>query len=93
MRQFLIAAVIALGAAGTPAVASEAFSGAKALDQVEAGYTRHTREHRMWEIQRTQEMQRRRGYRGEGYGYRRGGPPPWAPAYGRRYRDRGYDRY
>lgn len=93
MRFILIAAAIVLGTAGNPAVASEAFSRANALDQVEAGYTRHTYEHRMWEIRRTQEMRGRRGYRGEGYGYRRGGPPPWAPAYGRRYRDRGYDRY
>jgi Ni/Co efflux regulator RcnB len=93
MRHILIAAAIALGAAATPAVASEAFSGAKALDQAEVSYTRHNREHRMWEIQRTQEMQQRRGrgYRGDGYGYRRGGPPRHAPAYGRR--DRGYYRY
>jgi hypothetical protein len=58
----------------------------------------------MWEIQRTTEMQNRRGYRdrgygrgdgyGRGYGYRRhhGGPPPWAPAHGRRYQER-YERF
>lgn len=97
MRHFLIAAAIALGAAATPAVASEAFSGASALDQVEVTYSRHNREHRMWEIQRTQEMQRRHGYghRDRGYGYGRGygGPPPHARAYGRRDRDRYYNRY
>ncbi|WP_332700097.1 hypothetical protein [Bosea sp. (in: a-proteobacteria)] len=104
MRHILIAAVIALGAAATPAVAGEAFSGAAGLDQLEATYVRHDREHRMWEIQRNVERQQRYGYRdrgydrgygrGHGYGYgrRHGGPPPWAPAHGRRYRD-GYDRY
>jgi hypothetical protein len=101
MRHILIAAAIALGAAATPAAASEAFSGSRALDGVEASYTRHNREHRMWEIQRTQEMQHRRGYRdgysrdrgyGYGYGRRHGGPPPWAPAHGRRYHER-YDRW
>ena len=94
MRQFLIAAAVVLGAAATPAAASEAFTGASALDKVEVTYTRHNREHRMWEIQRTQEMQARRGYRhhdrgyDRGYGRHRGGPPPWAPAHGRRDRDR-----
>ena len=102
MRHLLIAAAIALGAAATPAAASEAFGGASALDKVEATYTRHTREHRMWEIQRNMEMQDRRGrgyydggYRGRGNGYGRhhGGPPPWAPAHGRRYHERHYDRF
>jgi Ni/Co efflux regulator RcnB len=94
MRHVLIAAAIALGAAATPAAAIEAFPAASALDRAEAAYARHNREHRMWEIQRTQEMQaRRRSYRDDGYGYRRGGPPPYAPAYGRRYRDGYYDRY
>lgn len=95
MRQFLIVAAIALGAAVTPAAASEAFSGAKALDTIEVTYSRHNREHRMWEIQRTQEMQRRNGYghRDRGYGRGYGGPPPHARAYGRRDRDRYYDRY
>ena len=97
MRQLLIAAAIALGAAATPATASEAFSGAAALDKVEATYARHTREHRMWEIQRNMERQqryeRRHRYRDDyGYDRRRGGPPPWAPAHGRRHHDR-YDRW
>jgi Ni/Co efflux regulator RcnB len=93
MRHILIAAAIALGAAATPAAASETFAGAPALDQVETSYVRHTREHRMWEIQRTQEMQERRGYRDRGPRYDRGyGPPPHARAYGRRDRDRYYDR-
>lgn len=102
MRQLLIAAAIALGAAATPSVASEVFKGSAALDKVEATYARHTREHRMWEIQRNMEMQERygrRGYRhrgyddGYGYGRRYGGPPPWAPAYGRRYEERYYERF
>jgi hypothetical protein len=98
MRQFLIAAAIALGAAATPAVASEAYPGAGRLDSVEVAFSRHNREHRMWEIQRTQEMMARRGgygHRGHGYGYGRdyGGPPPHARAYGRRDRDRYYNRY
>jgi hypothetical protein len=71
------------------------------LDNVEVTYTRHNREHRMWEIQRTQEMMARPRYRergdgyGQGYGYgrRHGGPPPHARAYGRRDRDRYYNRY
>jgi hypothetical protein len=99
MRHLLIAAAIALGAAVTPAAASENFSGAAALDKIEAGYVRHTREHRHWEIQRNLERQsrwerRHRGYydRDYGYGRHRGGPPPWAPAHGRRYHDR-YDRW
>ena len=94
MRHLLIAAAIALGAAVTPAAASEAYQGAKALDQVEATFTRHNRDHRMWEIQRRTEMQQRRGYghRGHGYGRHHGGPPPWAPAHGRRDRDR-YGRW
>lgn len=101
MRKLIIAAAIALAAAATPAAASEAFGGASALDKTEASYARHNREHRMWEIQRNSEMRGRYGYRdrGNGYGDRgygysrgRGGPPPWAPAHGRRYRD-SYDRY
>lgn len=94
MRHILIAAALALGAAITPAAASEAYSGAKGLDTLEVTYTRHNREHRMWEIQRTQEMQRRGGYGHRGYGYgRHHGPPPHARAYGRRDRDRYYNRY
>lgn len=97
MRQLLIAAAIALGAAVTPAAASETFSGAAALDKVEASYVRHGREHRIWafqhNIERQQRWERRHRYRGD-YGYRRhhGGPPPWAPAHGRRHHDR-YDRW
>lgn len=97
MRNLLIAAALALGAAATPAAASEAFGAAAALDRVEATYVRHTREHRMWEIERNLERrnryERRHRYRDDdGYGYRRGGPPPWAPAHGRRHHDR-YDRW
>lgn len=95
MRGLWIAAALALGAATLPAAASETYSGAAALDQVEASFTRHTREHRLWEVRRNQEMQRYGGggY-GRGYGRGRGyGPPPHARAYGRRDRDRSYYRY
>ncbi|WP_186417242.1 hypothetical protein [Bosea sp. CS1GBMeth4] len=97
MRKFLIAAALALAAAATPAAAGEAFGGAAALDRLEASYVRHTREHRMWEIERNLERrdryERRHRYRDDyGHGYRRGGPPPWAPAHGRRAHDR-YDRF
>jgi hypothetical protein len=100
MRQFLIAAALSLGAAIAPAAASETFAGSAGLDKLETSYVRHNREHRMWEIQRNLERQERYGYRdrgyrhrGYGYGRRYGGPPPWAPAYGRRYRDHHYDRW
>lgn len=69
MRKFLIAAVIALGAVSAPAMASETFPGAAALDRTEASFVRHTREHRMMEIQRNVERQQRRDYR---RGYHRG---------------------
>jgi hypothetical protein len=95
MRTILIAAAIALGAAAMPAVASETstaqtFAGSAALDRLDIDFVRHNREHRLWEVQRAQEMQQRRGYRDRGYGYERRGPPPHARAYGRRDRDR-YD--
>lgn len=98
MRQLLAATVIALGALATPSVASEVFNGAAALDRVEVTYVRHNRDHRIWEIQRNQEMQERYGRRhrgydhGYGYGRRHGGPPPWAPAHGRRHHER-YERF
>jgi Ni/Co efflux regulator RcnB len=93
MRHILIAAAIALGAAATPAAAGEIFAGSAALDRAEATYVRHTREHRLWEMERTFERQERRAYRNRydrGPRYDRGwGPPPHARAYGRR--DRYYD--
>lgn len=49
---------------------------AEVLDGVSVDYARHTREHRMWEIQRRMRMQQR----GRGYG-----PPP-----GRGYRREGF---
>ncbi|WID96752.1 hypothetical protein QO058_00170 [Bosea vestrisii] len=56
---------------------------ARALDGLDVAFTRHTREHRMMEIQRNMERQNRgRGYGGRGYD--RG--------YGGRGYDRGYDR-
>lgn len=71
---------------------------ARALDGLDLTFVRHTREHRMWEIQRNLERQNRgrgygygrgydRGY-GDGYGRGRGYGPP--PGYGYR---RGYDGY
>lgn len=72
---------------------------ADALDRLPAEYTRHNREHRMWEIERNMERQDRYGRhrygrdydRGYGYGRRHGGPPPWAPAHG--YRRHHYERF
>lgn len=59
---------------------------ARALDQIGAEFTRHTREHRMAEIQWNLERQQRYGRRGygppAGYGNRRGYGP--APGYGYR---------
>lgn len=91
MRKFLIAAVFALGAAVSPALAGETFPGAAALDTVEASFVRHTREHRMMEIERNMDRQQRRDYRhgygrGPGYGHHRGydrGPRYRGPGYGR----------
>lgn len=73
---------------------------ARALDGLDVAFTRHTREHRMWEIQRNLDRQNLgRGYgygRGydRGYGYGRGrdyGPPP-GRGYGGGYGGRGYIR-
>ncbi|CAM5183011.1 putative protein OS=Bosea thiooxidans OX=53254 GN=SAMN05660750_00044 PE=4 SV=1 [Bosea thiooxidans] len=98
MRRFIILAALFAGAAGlSPASASEALPSAfeKQLDRLPVEFARHTREHRMAEIEwnmRRQDRWRHR-YRDDGYGYgygrRYGGPPPWAPAYGyrRQYRD------
>jgi hypothetical protein len=105
MRRILMAAGLALTAiAATPAGAvTQSLPQAGALDRLPVEYTRHTREHRMWEIQRNMERQQRydhrrygRGYdrrydRRYGYGRRYGGPPPHAPAYG--YRRHHYDRF
>ncbi|CAM5197972.1 putative protein OS=Bosea thiooxidans OX=53254 GN=SAMN05660750_00925 PE=4 SV=1 [Bosea thiooxidans] len=104
MRRILMAAGLTLAAlAATPAgAAPQSLPQAEALDRLPAEYTRHTREHRMWEIQRNVERQQRRdhyrygrGYdrrydRGYGYGRRHGGPPPHAPAHG--YRQHRYYR-
>lgn len=101
MRRILIAAGLALAAfAAAPASAApQTVPQAQALDKLPAEYTRHTREHRHWEIQRNMEWQHRRGYdrhgrgydRSYGYGHRYGGPPPRAPAYG--YRRHHYERF
>jgi hypothetical protein len=81
------------GGAGDAAIA-------RALDGLDVAFARHTREHRMWEIQRNLEWQNRgrgygygRGYnRDYGYGRGRGYGPP--PGYGYRrgygYGGRGY---
>lgn len=101
MRGILMAAGLALAAiAATPAAAAPVtLPQAETLDRLPAEYTRHTREHRHWEIQRNMERQQRHGYyrhgrgddRGYGYGRRHGGPPPWAPAHG--YRRHHYERF
>ncbi len=97
MRRILMAAGLALTAiAAAPASATpQTVPQALALDRLPAEYTRHTREHRHWEIQQNMERQHRRDYyrhgRGydRGYGHRYGGPgyggPGWrgAPPYGR----------
>ena len=95
MRKLLIAAGLALAtlaAAPANAAAPRIIPEAQTLDRLPVEYARHTREHRMWEIQRNMERQQRRdhyrhgrGYdRRPGYGPRHGGPPPWAPAHGYR---------
>ncbi|MGO4173025.1 hypothetical protein [Bosea sp. TAF32] len=101
MRRILMAAGLALAAiAATPASAApHSIPQAEALNRLPAEYTRHTREHREWEIQRNMERHHRRdsyrhgrGYdRGHHYGRRYGGPPPHAPAHG--YRRNHYYRY
>ena len=101
MRGILMAAGLALAAlAANPAAAApQAIPQAAQLDRLPAEYTRHTREHREWEIQRNMERQHRRDYyrhgrgydRGYGYRHRYGGPPPHAPAHG--YRRNHYYRY
>jgi len=85
MAGLLGALALAALAAAPPAQAAEALDPVRAeqLDGVAADYARHTREHRIWEIQRNVDRQRRGGY-GYGRGYGRGyGPPPG-------YYDRGY---
>lgn len=99
MRKLLIAAGLALAAlAASPAgAAPQSLPKTEMLDRLPAEFTRHTREHRHWEIQRNMERQHRRDYyrhgrgydRGYGYHRRHGGPPPWAPAHGYR-RHHGY---
>lgn len=101
MRGILMAAGLSLAAiAATPATAAPVtLPHAETLDRLPVEYARHTREHRMWEIQRNMERQQRHGYnrggrgydRGYGYGRRHGGPPPWAPAHG--YRRNHYERF
>ncbi|RDJ19719.1 hypothetical protein DWF00_27590 [Bosea caraganae] len=64
---------------------------AEALGKVDAEFTRHTREHRMMEIQRNMGRQQhgRGNSYGRGYGHRGYGGPP--PGYGHRgYGNRGY---
>lgn len=100
MRKLLIVAAILAAAAATPAAASstQSFKGAEALDKAEVAFARHTREHRMWEIQRNLDMQQRgqgyghsrgygeRGYRGGGYGDRSyGGDSYGGRSYGGRH--------
>jgi hypothetical protein len=100
-KRTFIAALIGGLALSVPAWASPARESgpaseaaiARALDGLDVAFTRHTREHRMWEIQRNLERQNRgRGYGGRGYdrdyGYGRG------RGYDRGYGNgRGYDGY
>ena len=82
MRHLIIAAALMLGTPLVPATAAEIPLDTARLDQVPAEFTRHTREHRMWEIERNLERQerwerrrgydRRRDYDRRGYGYGRG---------------------
>ncbi len=88
MRRLLIASIF-LGATATMAnAAPQSLPAAGALDKLPVEYTRHNRDHRMSEMQYHQDRHRyyrRDRYRdGYGYGHRRGGPPPWAPAHGYR---------
>ncbi|AZO77438.1 MULTISPECIES: hypothetical protein [unclassified Bosea (in: a-proteobacteria)] len=99
-RTFIAVMIGALALSG-PLLASPAHESApageaaiaRALDGLDVAFTRHTREHRMWEIQRNLERQNRgRGYGGRGYdrdyGYGRG--RGYDRGYGNR---RGYDGY
>lgn len=58
---------------------------AKALDKAEVEFTRHTREHRMWEIQRNMDRQQRGHRYGHGYSRGRGWGPPPGHGYRRHY--------
>lgn len=62
---------------------------ARALDKLDTEFARHTRAHRMAEIQWNLDRQRRYGRRGygppPGYGYRRGYGPPAGYGYRRGY--------
>lgn len=100
--RLLIASLIAgLTVAGTGlssgALAAQAQSApvrVEALDRIPVEFTRHNREHRMWEIQRNMERQQRAGRRDYGYGHRRGYGYDRGYGYGRGpgYGGRGYDR-
>jgi opacity protein-like surface antigen len=94
MRNFLMAAVFAIGvASAAPATAAPSLAGLDAMTTAAAATT---------EIEQAQYRDRRfDGRRGVGryygpprraYGRRFGGPPPHARAYGRRGYDRGYGR-
>ncbi|WP_332685179.1 hypothetical protein [Bosea sp. (in: a-proteobacteria)] len=67
----------------------------EALDKIPVEFTRHNREHRMWEIQRNMERQQRARGRDRSYGHRRGYDYrrgyDRGPGYGHR-RGYGYDR-
>lgn len=97
MRCLLIAAAIAVGSTMAASAAPQTFAQSAALDKLPVELTRHTREHRMaeieWNIERQERWRRRHYGSRDGYGPRYGGPPPWAPAYGyrRHYRDWGDD--
>lgn len=94
MRHFLIATLVAIGAAVTaPAMAAPSLAGANALTTAATS----TEAAGVEQVQYRVREERRRygrsyGPRGYAYGRRYSGPPPHARAYGRRGYDRGYGR-
>uniref|UniRef100_A0A9E8CSD8 Uncharacterized protein n=1 Tax=Bosea sp. NBC_00436 TaxID=2969620 RepID=A0A9E8CSD8_9HYPH len=96
MRRILVVAALGFAAASISPVQAEetvASTVAMQLDLQSLEYTRHTREHRLaemeWNMERQDRWRRRHRDDGYSYGRRYGGPPPWAPAHGyrRQYRD------
>lgn len=90
MRNFLMAAIVAIGAAASaPAMAAPSLAG---LDAMTTSATESSGIEQAQYRGRRDDDRRRfgRSYRSRGYGYGRrfGGPPPHARAYGRRGHDR-----
>lgn len=95
MRYLTLAALSFCIGGGFSAQSHESLSTdvARSLGDQPVEYARHTREHRLAEIEwRMDRQDRRRGrYSDYGYGRRYGGPPPWAPAHGYRRHHRDWD--